>query len=97
MRHQRRGRGVRLLRDGEEPVMLVSLLIVEAAVKGRGGDGEVVRLDQVILALMDPGKTPQCTETTMRTRASDTCEYLAVYPVFSKNGGKGHALSFCAS
>jgi hypothetical protein len=38
------------------------------------------------------------TETAMMTGASDTCLYhLAVYPVFSKNDGKGHAMSFCAS
>jgi hypothetical protein len=51
------------------------------------------------LALMDPGKKmTSSTETTRRTRASDTCmHHLAMCPVFSKNDGKGRAMSFYAS
>lgn len=60
MRRRRRGRDVRLHQDGEEPVVLRECFSsLWAVMRGRGGDGEVVRLDQVISALMDPGKTSQ--------------------------------------
>jgi hypothetical protein len=43
-------------RTGKSLRCCVSVPVLRVVMRGRGEGGEVVRLDQVILALMDPGK-----------------------------------------
>ena len=57
----------------------------------RWGSGQI---RSSYLGAHGPWQEITSTETTMSTRAYDTCEHLAMYPVLSKNDGKGHAMSF---